>query len=273
MRTAAVLLLFVVLILGQGCNATGGTGSREPAAGANAGANDGRLIALEARLIGLTEELDRFGRRLTALERSLGGSALVREPAAPPPEERSPVMDEPVVEEPAEPESRPKPDPEPEKPALPPEPETPEPPASPPDPIEDWPTPEKSGPFTSILIDGRAIPAGSLPGTSQTRWRIVDPEAVTIFSNTDVDPQVLRTRPLFWTAKAGTTLGPASIPVLGKKPLTAVAVDGTLLAGEPRPEAVIYLDAETAAKLRALTTLSELVRTGSLAILLRPDGE
>lgn len=256
-RILGLTLSIALLLLAQGCNATGGTGSREPAAGANAGVDNGRLLALEARLIGLTEELDRFGRRLTALERSTGGSALVREPAAPPPEESSPVVDEPAPEEPAAPE----PEPEPETPA------------SPPDPIEHWPTPEKSGPITAILIDGREIPAGSLPGTSQTRWRIVDQEAVTIFSNADVDPQVLRTRPLFWTAKAGTTLGPAAIPVLGEKPFTAVAVDGTLLPGEPRPEAVLYLDAETTVKLRALPNLNELVRTGSLAILLRPDEE
>jgi hypothetical protein len=271
MRTASRILLItlsvVLLLPAAGCNATGSAGSREPAAGAGSRIDDGRLIGLEARLIGLTEELDRFGRRLKALERSLNGGALVREPEASPPEESSPVRDEPVVDEPAAPE------PEVEKPVVPSEQESPESPAPPPDPIEDWPTPEKSGPTTSILIDGRKIPTGSLPGTSQTQWRIVDPEAVTIFSSADVDPQVLRTRPLFWTAKAGTTLGPASIPVLGKKPLTVIAVDGALLPGEPRAEAVIYLDAETAAKLRGLNNLGELVRSGSLAILLRPDEE
>ena len=50
MRTAAVLLLLVVVILAQGCNATGGTGSREPAAGASAGAADGRLDVTIAAL-------------------------------------------------------------------------------------------------------------------------------------------------------------------------------------------------------------------------------
>ncbi len=149
----------------------------------------------------------------------------------------------------------------------------PETPAPSPDPIESGPIPEKSEPHTAILIDGREIPTGALPGTSQIRWRIVDPEAVTIFSNADVDPQVLRTRPLFWTAKAGTTLRPGMIPVLGAKPLTAVAVDGALLTEEDPVEAVISVDAKTAEKLRGLPALGELVRSGSLAILLRPDGE
>ena len=98
-------------------------------------------------------------------------------------------------------------------------------------------------------------------------------EKVSIFTSADVDPQVLRTRPLFWTAKIGTRLGPASLPVLGEKPLTVEAVDGALLNEDSPAEAVIYVDTEGAAKLRGMTILGKLVRTGSIAILLRPDAE
>ena len=102
---------------------------------------------------------------------------------------------------------------------------------------------------------------------------ILDPDGVSIFSNADVDPQVLRTRPLFWTAKAGTTLGPASLPILGEKPFRAQAVDGVLQTTDSTAEALIYVGAGTAAKLRGMTLLGKLVRTGSIAILLRPDEE
>jgi len=133
--------------------------------------------------------------------------------------------------------------------------------------------PEKSGPWTAILIDAREIPEGALPGTSQAMWRILDPEGISIFTSADVDPQILRTRPLFWTAKVGTTLGPASLPILGEKPFRVEAVDGRLLTTDSPTEALIYVGAESAAKLRGMTLLGKLVRTGSIAVLLRPDAE
>jgi hypothetical protein len=269
----ALVLPVLVLVFAAGCNSFGATTPATPA-GTNAGAGESRITALEARMIGLTEELDRFARRLTALERSLGveGGATVREPVAPPPGAESGPG--PVAEPETRPEARPETPPvsppaapPEEQPAAPgPEPEPPE-----PDPIKDWPVPRKSGPCTSILIDARGIPEGSLPGTSQARWRIVDPEGNEVFSSRKVDPQLLRTRPIFWTAKAETTLGPASIPVLGEKPLEVAAVDGVLVRDEPPPEAVITVSAEVAAMIRALPELPDLVKAGSVAILLRRE--
>jgi hypothetical protein len=140
------------------------------------------------------------------------------------------------------------------------------------DPLADWPTRAQwDSLWTSIMIDGREMPAGALPGTSQPLWRVVDAEGVALFSSADVDPEVLKTRPLFWTAKPGILLGPDTLPVLGKNPLAIGAVDGALLKSDGGAEAVIYLSAEDAARLRALTSLGELVRTGSLAFILRAD--
>ena len=84
---------------------------------------------------------------------------------------------------------------------------------------------------------------------------------------------ILRTRPLFWTAEVGTTLGPATLPILGEKPFRVEAVDGRLLTTDSPTEALIYVGAGAAEKLRGMTLLGTLVRTGSIAILLRPDGE
>ncbi len=94
-RVIFATLLVLPLVPTAGCNAIGGTGSLEPA-DASAEIDSGRLLTLEARMIGLTEELDRFARRLAALERSLGGSAPVRKPPATtpgPPEETVTVPD------------------------------------------------------------------------------------------------------------------------------------------------------------------------------------
>ncbi len=266
MKSTALLLLLILPILTAGCNAIGGTGA--PVSNAAADANSNRIVGLEARMIGLTEELDRVARRLAALESSLGHSPTARETEAPPPQVPDPIEEE------IEPENRAEDavvmdEPPPEAPTeTPPAPEIEK-----PGPIDNWPVPVKSGPWTSILIDAREIRKGALPGTSHAKWRVLDPDGISIFTSADVDPQVLRTRPLFWTAKVGTTLGPAAIPVLGEKPFTLEAVDGALLPTDSQSEALIYVSVGDAAKLRGMTLLGKLVRTGSIAILLRPDGE
>lgn len=244
------------LLFAAGCVAT--DQERDPAT--PAGAADSPLVArlgmLESRIIGLTDDLDRLARRVVAMERS--GSAESRKSPASPGESPAPES-EAVPPEPDEP--RPE-----SVPALRPEPPPAPPPAAPERNLDDWPTPAAGrGRATALLFDARELSSGSLPSTSHRLWRIVDPGGETLLTQKDVDPAVLSSRPVFWVAPAKTVLGPAALPMLGNRPLE-LRVSGAVLA---HGEAIMTLDAASAAALRKTGGYLDLAKAGTLAILLR----
>ena len=234
MRRTALILVPLLLI---GCASPGGAESP----------ND-ELVAghqrLEARMLGLTEELDRVSRRLRVIEAGLDPAAPTA-PTAPP----------------AETIAKASPDPAP----------------SPDISEEVRPTIEESATRlpTGLLLDVRPLGADVPAGTVFTRWVVRTPEGETLFAFTDVPEEIRSAVPIFWQAESGTAPGPELTPQLGADPLRPLVTSAEIAMAE-EPEAgegetlVLTLPAKAGRDVRELENLSDLLRAGNLVILVRP---
>ncbi len=188
---------------------------------------------LMARVIGLTDELDRLGRRVAAMEQALG----IRAPAAAPAPEAAPV---PAVPPPA-PAARPA-------------------------------STAASGRVSGLLIDARsaATEGAKRPaGTRHERWRILDYRGTSIVSAEDVPEDLRRVLPVFWLAPSDRILGPEVAPTLGDSRLALPAAFAEIYTHESGEEEVLlYIDNDAATRLRSLPDLPRILATGNLAIVL-----
>ena len=241
-----LFLLIPAILLAVACNAPGAGRPRAEASDVENVQN-----RFDAKMLGLTAEIDRLSRRVTELEARLGTSA---PPPVPPA-----AMKETPPERTPEPAPPPPPAKEPVKEPPPPPEEEPAPPAEAPPPEADEAAPAIA--WTGILFDVRTLSEMLPPGRAYSRWRVVDDEGEDLITHSDV----VRKGSTFWQAAEGVALGVRELPLTGETPLRVVPTRAAVLAnGEARLE----VDAEAAALIRGFPGLSDLLANGKVAILL-----
>jgi hypothetical protein len=252
----SVWLLLIVLASGLAACQTGLSRSRGGGAGAGGTDADPNATArLEARLIGLTAEVDRLSRRVAALE-GVPPETLERR-AVPPPRPR---VEEPSVSEP------PPREPPADVPAS-----DPPPPAEPPAEEPDLDTviermrAEAPKDWTGILIDARPLGSDAPEGRGYPKWQVTDPEGVPIFTSEDLPAELRRTHPVFWVARADAKLGPEALPLLGTTPYETFATGAEKVSDL---EVRIEVSEEAARTLRGYRGLERILRAGNLAVLM-----
>lgn len=252
-RTMLCGCLILAALLTAGCKNTKGSsassggsdvwgspwegGGGTPATDANLSETDA-TARMEARIIGLTSEVDRLSRRVAELE---GGAP---PPANPPRESPIPPRETPKAEPPA-----------PKVPSA--------------DEIIARERAAQPKPSTGVLIDVRPLGAESPLSKRYRSWRVVDPDGGVVIGSEQLTDRMRRTQPIFWLASEGATLGPESLPVLGPKPLRTVAVEAALEDAEGVLAAVITVDGDSAKAIRGLPNLREILQAGNIVILLR----
>lgn len=194
-------------------------------------------VTLEARTIGLTEELDRLAKRVAALEREVG----VAVPRATIEPARAP---EPVVG----------------------------PPAAPPADLPILTQPPRAAGVTGILIDAReARTEGEKrpAGTRHERWCVLDFDGGKVFSSDDIPERMRRLVPIFWLAGPTDPIEGDVAQTVGATPARGSATYAEILSpADGTPETLFYIDAATVSRLRSLPDFERLVSAGRVAIVL-----
>jgi hypothetical protein len=195
---------------------------------------------LEARIIGLTEEVDRLARRVAALEGNPAGASLAPAgaslaPATAPRAERVPA-------------------------------------AAPPGAMPSTPPPTATAAVTGILIDARsaATDGEKRPsGTRHDRWRVLDFDGGTLFSSGDLPEGLRRVLPVFWLAGPADDVSPDVAPTVGASPRAVTAAYAEIFTPADGPEETIfYIDAASVSRIRALPDFRRLLSAGRVAIIL-----
>jgi hypothetical protein len=130
------------------------------------------------------------------------------------------------------------------------------------------------GPVTGLLINAQR-PEGMIPirGTFES-WKVVDSSGTPIFSDSDISPDFKQQLGVAWNWKRAVILEEtkATGSQLQKNPLELLVME-TIISGEEQEAATFTLGDASAAEVRALPNLSELISQCRIAILVGKAGE
>ncbi|MCU0724840.1 MAG: hypothetical protein MUE73_03470 [Planctomycetes bacterium] len=193
---------------------------------------------IEARIIGLTEEVDRLARRVAALEGRGGAPVAGPSPSLRP--EATPAAGTPASPFPVPPPA----------------------------------TSSAGAPaaVTGILIDARSAETDGEKrpaGTRHDRWRVLDFDGGTVFCSDDLPESLRRVVPVFWLAGPADEMSPDMVQTVGASPREVAATYAEVLAPTEGPgESLFYLDAGAVSRVRSIPDLRRLLSAGRVAIVL-----